>query len=263
MTISQYSEPMAAPSEVAAPAADDLEERRLGWAGLGVAAVCFLTGLMVAAIVGLIWVAARGLDQAQAKGDLGLSVLSSVGLWVGFLGLPLLWARRRGGPSAILGLRARWVDVPLGLGVGLASTIVTAVVSSAVLSGRQQDDLEVKARETVDRAHGSAAVVLLVVVLCVATPLAEEVFFRGMLFRSLNRVTAAVVAVPLAGLVFGLVHYDAVAAPGIVVAVQLGLLALFGMALCTLAHRTGRLGAGIVAHAAFNAVTVVSLLSQR
>lgn len=254
---------MAAPSDVAAPAAVDLEERRLGWAGLVVAALCFLAGLVAASIVGLIWVAARGLDQVQAKGDLGLSVLSSMGLWVGFLVLPMLWALRRGGPSAVLGLAARWIDLPLGLGVGLGSTIVTAVVSSAVLSGRQQDDLEVKARETVDRAYGPAAVVLLVVVLCVATPLAEEVFFRGLLFRSLNRVTAVLVAVPLAGLVFGLVHYDAVPAPGIVVVVQLGLLALFGMALCVLAHRTGRLGAGIVAHAAFNAVTVISLLSQR
>lgn len=94
-------------------------------------------------------------------------------------------------------------------------------------------------------------------------PLAEEVFFRGLLFRSLHRVAGLVVAVPLAGLVFGLVHYDPDPVPAVVVAVQLGLLALFGMALCVLVHRTGRLAAGIVAHAAFNSVTVLSILAQR
>lgn len=238
-------------------------DRRSGWRGLALAAICFLCGLFAASIAGITYAAARGLDQAEAERDLGFALATSAGLWVGFLVLPLVLARRQGGPGRFLGLSATWVDLPLGVGVGLLSTIVTALVSSAILTTRQQDDLEAKAKEVIDRASGPVAVVLLVVALCVVTPLAEEVFFRGLLFRSLRRVTWVVLAVLMAGVVFGLVHYDGGSSSGVVVAVQLGLLSLFGCALCLLVQRTGRLGASIVAHATFNAVTVISLLSQR
>ena len=154
------------------------------------------------------WAAARGLDQGEAGDDLGFAVSSSIGLWVGFLALPLLWSLRHGGPARLLGLRARWVDLPLGLAVGLGSTAIAAVVSALTLTADQQDDLEGKARATVDRAQGPAAALLLVVVLCVVTPLAEEIFFRGLVFRSLHRVASLALAVPVAGLVFGLVHFD-------------------------------------------------------
>jgi len=247
----------------AAPASSDPAGRRLGWVGLGFFAFCFLVGLLAASILGLTWAGTRGLDQAEVKGDLGFSVFSSIGLWIGFLGLPLLWSWRLGGPGRVLGLRARWTDVPLGLAVGLGTTLVTGLVSSSLLSTREQDALELKAQETVDRASGPGAVVLLILVICVATPIAEEVFFRGLLFGSLSRVSRLAVAVPLAGMVFGLVHYDPEPVPAEVLAVQLGLLGLFGVVLCLVAQRTGRLAAGIVAHAAFNSVTVLTLLLSR
>ncbi|CAA9242377.1 MAG: hypothetical protein AVDCRST_MAG76-1835 [uncultured Acidimicrobiales bacterium] len=256
---------MAAPAEAGAdagPGPGGPGLRRLGWAGLGVALVSFLVGLLVASTLGLAWATSRGLDQAEAPRDLGFAVVSSVGLWVGFLGLPLLWSRWQGGGGRLLGLGARWTDLPLGLAAGLGSSLATGVISSILLSPPQKEALESKARETVDRASGPAAVVLLVAVLCVATPIAEEVFFRGLLFRSLHRLAGLAVAVPIAALVFGLVHYDPEPVPGVVVAVQLGLLGLFGAVLCLLTHRTGRLAAGIVAHAAFNAVTVIALLVQ-
>jgi len=256
---------MAAPSDVApqdAPAHRNPAERMLGWTGMGVAALAFLIGLFAASLVGVAWASARGLGPAEVQDDLGFSVATSAGLWVGFLVLPVLWSRRHGGPAQLLGLRARWVDLPLGLAVGLGSTVIAALASSLVLDASQQDDLENKARTTVDRASGPVAAVVLVVVLCVLTPLAEEIFFRGLLFRSLHRVSGLAVSVLCAGAVFGLVHFDPAPVPAAVVAMQLGLLALFGAALCLLVHRTGRLAASIVAHAAFNAVTVTTLLLQ-
>jgi len=252
---------MAAPAEAPAPA-EDLD-RRAGWIGLGVAGLSFLAGLLAASLLGAVYGGARGLDQGAAEGDLGFAVVTAAGLWVGFLVLPLLWARRRGGAARCLGLAARWIDLPLGVAVGLASTFATGIVSAALLTTSQQKALEQKAETLIDRGHGPAAVVVLVVVLCVLTPLAEEVFFRGLLFGSLRRVTWLGLALVLGGVVFGLVHYDGKPAPGIVVAIQIGMLGLFGLVLCALAHRTGRLAAGIVAHATFNAFTVVTLLARR
>lgn len=256
---------MAVPSDVApsdAPARRDRAERTVGWTGIGVAAFAFLIGLFCASLLGAVWTAVRGLDAAEARTALGFSVATSAGLWVGFVVLPLLWSRRQGGPAQLLGLRARWVDLPLGLAVGLGSTAVAALAAALVLDPGQQDDLESKARTTVDRASGPGGAVLLIVVLCVLTPIAEEIFFRGLLFRSLHRVAGLAVSVTLAGVVFGLVHFDPAPVPAVVVTMQLGLLGLFGAALCLLVHRTGRLAASIVAHAAFNAVTVVTLLLQ-
>lgn len=256
---------MAAPSDVAphdAPARREPAERMLGWTGIGVAVLAFAIGLFAASLIGVVWTVGRGLNPVEARDDLGLTVATSAGLWVGFVVLPLLWSRRHGGPAQLLGLRARWVDLPLGLAVGLGSTAFAALASSLVLDAGQQDDLETKARTTVDRASGPVAAVVLVIVLCVLTPIAEEIFFRGLLFRSLHRVAGLAVSVIGAGAVFGLVHFDPAPVPAVVVATQLGLLALFGVALCLLVHRTGRLAASIVAHAAFNAVTVVTLLLQ-
>ena len=267
---------MAAPTDAApdaAPAEDDPGRRRIGWVGVGVAAASFVTGLFAASLLGAFYGLARGLDQQEARRDFGFAVVTSVGLWVGFLVLPLLFGRvaQPGGrgPRAYLGLSARWADLPLGVAVGLGSTLVTGLISSAVLTSGQQDELEGKAQEVIDRAQGPAAVALLVVVLCVATPVAEEVFFRGLLFRSMQRIArpgrgaGLVLALLVASLVFGIVHYDFEPAPGQVLLVQIGVLSLFGLALCALVLRTGRLAAGIVAHATFNAVTVVTLLAQR
>lgn len=245
------------------PAPRDPAQRRLGWVGLGVAAMAFLVAILSGSILSLTWLTVRGLSQDEAPRDLGFSTFFSLGLWVGFLALPVLWSLLAGGPGRVLGLRARWADLPLGLAAGLGSSVVTAVVSSIVLTSAQTEALEAKARETVDRASGPAALTLLVLVLCVGTPIAEEVFFRGLLFRSLHRAVGVAVAVPVAGVLFGLAHYDFKAAPAAVVAVQLGLLSLFGVVLCALVHRTGRLAAGVVAHAAFNGATVVSLLLER
>jgi membrane protease YdiL (CAAX protease family) len=55
-------------------------------------------------------------------------------------------------------------------------------------------------------------------------------------------------------ILFGLAHFEAL---------QLAALILFGLILGTLAYRTGRLGPTIVAHAAFNAVTVLTLTLNR
>jgi hypothetical protein len=236
------------------------KDPRLGAFGLGIAAAGYFLGIVASLIAFAVVAAIEGVElDAQT---LPVLVASSVGLWVGILGLPLLVARGRGGAAAYLGLRARpLVDVPLGVAVGLAATFVSSVVGSALLDKPESKELETKARDVIDRAQHPAAVVLLVVVLCVVTPIAEEVFFRGLLFRSLARIVAAPVAIVAGGAVFGVVHYSGGSA--VVVTAQVGTLAAFGAALCILTWRTARLGAAIVAHAVFNLVTVLVVVLAR
>lgn len=107
------------------------------------------------------------------------------------------------------------------------------------------------------------ALALLGVLVCVGSPLVEELFFRGLFLRGLlgtargrlgwRAVPAVLGSAVLSGVVFGLVHFEAL---------QLIALSGFGVLLALMACTTGRLGAGIVAHITFNTVTFVALATN-
>jgi membrane protease YdiL (CAAX protease family) len=82
----------------------------------------------------------------------------------------------------------------------------------------------------------------------------EELFFRGLVLRSLLGRTPVPVALVGSALLFALAHFEAAQFAG---------LAAFGVVLAVLAWRTGRLTPGIGAHAAFNTVAVLSVVHLR
>ena len=81
----------------------------------------------------------------------------------------------------------------------------------------------------------------------VGAPIIEELFFRGLIQGAFTRRTGPVPAIFITALIFAVIHVtdEGVFAPIILfpLAVMLGYLK----------HRTGRLAAGMVAHATFNA----------
>lgn len=176
-------------------------------------------------------------------------------LWFGLLGVPIVATRLRGrGPVLDLGLRSTWRDIPTGLGIGLASQLILVPLVTLpvfLLSDVDQARLEEPARELTDKAQG-AGVLVLVFVVVVAAPLAEEVFFRGLLQRTLQRHWSTVPAIGATSIVFGVSHFQLLQFPA---------LAAFGVVLSIVAHRTGRLGRNIWAHVGFNATTVIALLA--
>jgi hypothetical protein len=104
-------------------------------------------------------------------------------------------------------------------------------------------------------SHGIGTLVVDVFTV-VGAPFFEELFFRGLLLRSLARLfgtfggwvgpTAAVI---VTGVLFGLAHVEGL---------QLFGLAVFGIILSAIAYRTGRLGMNMAAHASFNLTAVVA-----
>jgi membrane protease YdiL (CAAX protease family) len=102
---------------------------------------------------------------------------------------------------------------------------------------------------------------VLAVLVCVGSPFVEELFFRGLLlrallgsFQELGRRLGPAVSIVVTALVFALVHFEALQFLG---------LAGFGVVLGILAWRTGRLGPSIVAHMAFNTVTIIAIVVTR
>lgn len=180
---------------------------------------------------------------------------AQIPLWAAMVGVPVWATRTRGtGFRADLRVDVSWIDVPLGIGAGLVTQLGLVRLLYWPL-GRwiSQDRLEAPARDLADRFGGAGGAVLLVVMVCVAAPLAEEVLYRGLLLRSLERRYGVALAVALSSVWFGAMHFQVVQFPG---------LALFGLVAALLVVRTGRLGTAVVAHVTFNAVTVVSLLRR-
>jgi membrane protease YdiL (CAAX protease family) len=205
--------------------------------------------------------AAAGRIASQIAGDGSLSApkltpiwlltLLQVPLWVGMLGA-VFYAAHKGRGLGDFGLRMEPRDVPVGLLSGfLAQVVVVPLVYWPLLKLLGDPDVSAEARSLTDRAHGFG-VVLLVVLTVVGAPVVEELFFRGLLLRSLERRLRPVLAVLVASLVFALVHFQLL---------QFVALVIFGAIAGTLAHRSGRLGPAIWAHVAFNATTVIALLT--
>ena len=89
---------------------------------------------------------------------------------------------------------------------------------------------------------GMLAAVLIIVGLAVFAPVCEEVFFRGMLYRSLRNHLSRWPAVLIAGSLFGLIHIFSHPLNSIPV------LIVFGVLMCLLYQRTGSLLPGIAVH---------------
>ena len=221
-------------------------------------AVAFVVAQLASALGFALFAAAQGIPMDELDTDaltIGEVALLQVPLWLGLLGVPLLATRLRGnGPVRDLGLWTTLRDAPVGLAIGVACQLVLVPLVTLpifIFTDTDQEALEAPARELTDKAQGPGVLVLVLVVV-VAAPLAEEVFFRGMLQRTLARHLPIWPAMLITSVLFGISHFQAL---------QLPALAAFGLVLSVLAHRTGRLGPSIWAHVGFNATTVVALVA--
>lgn len=215
--------------------------------GIPDAALGFLAAYLLSGVTGSLWLASVG----AADRSFGLAVATIAGLWVGFVGASVLAARRKGSGSLVgdFGFRLEKRDVPLGIAAGLVSQFVLIPLIYLPFGDRVKD-LGRDNEALVDSTHGIALLVL-ALLLAVGAPLVEELFFRGLLQRALVRRLGPAPGIVVGAVVFGLTHFDVLGLLG---------LAVFGVVLGVLAHRTGRLGPGIVAHVVFNAAAVAAFV---
>ena len=211
----------------------------------------------------LILVVAGELDSQRTATELaddlplGLVALTQIPLWAGYLGVPWYAARAKGyGVRRDFHLSMEWIDVPVGLGAGLATQLLLVPILYAPalwLTDLDADELSKEAEELTDKATDPLGVILLILVVAVLAPLIEEIFFRGLFQRATLRRYGPVLAVVFPAVVFGAVHLQPLQFPALV---------LFGLVAGWLVTRSDRLGPAIWAHVGFNAVAVVSLLTS-
>ena len=151
------------------------------------------------------------------------------------------------------GLWARQED-EVGFPIGVVAQLVFVPLVSAPVSwffGRER--IEEPARQLTGRAEG-VGVVLLVVLVVLFAPVIEELFFRGLVLRSIQARYNDGLALLGSAVLFGLAHFQLLQLPALI---------MFGLIAGYCAQRTGRLGMSMFAHAGFNAVTVLVLLLDR
>ncbi len=184
--------------------------------------------------------------------------LAMMGLYVGFAGSA--WAASKqwgtGRPLQDLGIRFTRADLGWGPLAGFGALVASIAIAIAV---SPFPELEGTNTEFVTRhAESPLGVVLVVGATMVGAPIFEEIFFRGLVLRSLRSRLHVVPAVAVQSLFFGLVHVQPTQGVGTLsVIVATGAIgAVFAVA----AVRARRLGPAIIGHAVFNGVVVVPLL---
>lgn len=181
------------------------------------------------------------------------------------VGVLLFWLRRYhptwreaiGFPPQI------WPEVRAGLlfGVALYPLILFVVGGILALLLRAISGQDVSAPEQVSTQLPVYGTVLTIVYALVIAPAGEELFFRGILFRSLRQRYGLVIGLITSALAFGLIHYIPGAWQDSVL--LMGVMVFTGIALGWLHERRDNLVANIVAHMTFNVIGLTLIYAIR
>lgn len=231
------------PPERPAPA-----EPAVPWTFFDVVAVGGIVYLLVAPLAATL---VRGLaprEQATAVAFPVVMISSALAVlgWVALRyrdRLRLLFGRARAGVR----------DVAAGIGHGLAAFLGLNLLLGLLFTWLT-DLLGIEVAPVQQRIRELAAepdlLPFLLVSVAIAAPLAEELFFRGLLFQLLRARAGPWAGIVLSGLLFGLVHWEAGNAVG--TAYMVSSLSVVGAYLAWVFHRRGSLVAPITMHATFN-----------
>jgi membrane protease YdiL (CAAX protease family) len=209
-------------------------------------------GILASSVV----LAVKGLEPDEFDSlSLGWIAVAQLGLWFGLLGAPWLATRFKGnGMVRDLGLRFVTSDTWVGAGWGFVTqwAILLLYVPVFWLSDIDVDEFNEPARQMSDRATDPVGVALLVLIVGIGAPIVEEIFYRGLMQRSLVRRFGRTPGIVLTAVIFGASHFQPLQFPALVA---------FGLVVGILAERYERLGPAIAAHMVFNIVAVVSLVN--
>jgi uncharacterized protein len=201
-------------------------------------------------VVVSLWVGAGGGQPSDTS--LGALAAGEAALWLGLLGVPILASRRKGAGDlgTDFGFSFRWSDPLVGLPVGVVcQLLLVPLIYLPLQQFISKHDLEEPVRKVTDSAHGGGYIALTIVVV-VGAPIVEELFFRGLVLRSLQRRFGDTWAVVGSAVVFGIAHFELLQLPALVA---------LGIILGVMAVSTKRLGPSIFTHAGFNLVTMIAL----
>jgi membrane protease YdiL (CAAX protease family) len=226
---------------------------------VGVVTNLLLAQVLVAALAFI----ALGVTNADDPATVYVGIIGDIA-WLGFMLVWLArwhpgWRERIGIVAGRRGLR----DAAVGFGGGLLLYPIIAIAIAVPLTYLFQT-LSGSSATTPDQlpAHlNTPQTIASAVLAIVVAPVVEELYFRGIVFRSLRDRHGFWVGALVSGVIFGLVHY--VPAPWQDSMLLQAIMVFTGIALAWIYERRGNLVADIAAHMAFNTIGIVLIIWAR
>ena len=234
-----------------APARPDAPEVTWRW---WEAVVVFLIGSLVGVVFAL---PALGVDSKRLQ-DLIAGMGGEVGLAVGVIGW--LWLMHRRNIRA-LGFPERPLrEIGAGILGGLILYIGGVFVIGAILTSiiEHASSKPVRAPHQLPTHLGGGEIALAGITVLLLAPVAEELFFRGMLFKSLRARHGFWFAGPISAVCFGAAHYQGKWQNGLLLAL---VMVCVGLGLAYLYERRGNIVANMAAHATFNVIGFIFIVT--
>ncbi len=218
---------------------------------LALSIVGFVIGVAVIGVDGLIDVVETGDMTMLPLGILGFSLLFQQlgqGLW------PFIVSRWKGlGPVSDWRLRFKPSDLGIGLGVavvGLIGAGAAGMVATRLVG--LTDEAAADNTQFLRDAEGTPWLAVILFAAVVGAPVTEELFFRGLTLRALEKRMGSRWAVVLSAVIFTLPHFTTPDWQG--TTVLFASIFTVGLVLGAVTVKTDRLAPAIIAHMIFNAV---------
>ncbi len=198
-------------------------------------------------------------EAVAGENEIVAFTATQIALWVGLLATCAFVSHRyaTGRLAEDYALSFRGADVARGVGLSALGRLlsIVAVVPLVILL-----DLETveNLQEFDDVSQGAVGVVIVFVFLLVGAPLVEEVFFRGLLQRSLEARLGPPAAVAVQAALFGLAHVST--RLGVANVVIFAGTFMAGVVLGGAAWHYHRLGPSVVAHSLFNLLPAILIV---
>jgi membrane protease YdiL (CAAX protease family) len=224
------------------------------------ALIAFFGGLVVSQIavliIGGIWTVLSGTGLTALEDDSTFIVAASAVNEVLFVATAVFVARLSGAFAwRDFGLvRARFWRTLALMGAVLAGYFVILGVYNELVNLAPDD-----APDKLGAASGNAHMFFFAVLVAVLAPVAEEIFFRGMIFRALWNGWGLWPAAIFSGLLFGALHIDSTTTDRLLQVVPL---AVLGISFALLYSWTGTLYSTIALHATNNAIAVAAFADK-
>lgn len=244
------------------PPALPVARRQRPWWGFGdvLLGVPFFLALSILGFaVGLAVTGGDGLVDMASSGDVSLLPLGILAFSLLFQQLgqgiwPFIVSKWKGvGPVSDWRLGFKLSDLGIGLGtavIGLAAAGVAGMVTTSLVG--LTDEAAADNTQFLREAEGTPWLALILFAAVVGAPVTEELFFRGLTLRAIEKRLGSTWAIVLSALIFTLPHFTSPDWRG--TAVLFASIFTVGLILAAVTVKTDRLAAAIVAHVIFNAV---------
>ena len=190
-----------------------------------------------------------------------LLVLSALGQQLGQAVWPWIVTKWKGISMAVdWRVRFKPIDLLTGVIAGAVGVVLATLVATGVEALIDLDDpSEAQNTDILTNLEGTPWLWAILVVVIVGAPVSEELLFRGLILRSIEKRWGPVVGVIGSTILFVLVHFTGAGLGATVV--LFSSIGLIGALLGILAWRTDRLAPAIIAHMVFNIVGSIGALA--